>query len=351
MNKFLLAIVGIVSFGGAEVFAMQVDVDWTTSDQSVEIPNGTSTNFNAAGSIGIGGTYDAIIAIDSSSSMRDPAGATASNGGTTIGDWVYSAAESIIQSLDHRIRVGVVEFNRSATLHSSIDQLGAISGGITHRQSLIDSFDNIDIGGSTNLVRAISTSANSLLAAQQNPSIEQNIILVSDGIPTYADGNGRRQTRQHVRDAVSSVFDMGIESVHTIGFPNSNSEFLEELSVLGNGLFADGSNLGNLNNAFAEIFNSIESVERLDVILPDGTELSDLDFDLDGSFAISGDIYRGENIFTARVTSTTGVVTESRLTVTGFSAVPEPSSALGIFSLGLGFATVRRRRERLQIAG
>lgn len=347
MNLKSLILPLIVLMSPASLAFGQIDLVWNTpNNQMVEVPRGGSFQFEAQGTVG--GIFDAILAIDSSGSMNDPSGATAPNGGTRLGDWVYSSAKTIVQSLDGRNRLGIVEFNRSATLHSGLFQLDQSIGELTHREAILDSLDSIQWRGSTNLVRPLSTSAAALWGAQQDPAREQHVILVTDGLPTYTDPNGRRQRASEVANKVEDLLRDGITAVHAVAFPGANLANLEDWTTIGNGILADGTDVNNLERAMEEVFGSIESLDRLDIILPDGTELLDFQPNLDGSFSIFGEIKEGENMFTARAISRSGLESTATLTVFGYSAVPEPSSTaiVGLFALAvLG----RRKRKPLQL--
>ncbi len=337
-----LSLAGIAFVSGSVVG--QVPLEWTTPNNfKVSVPQSGSITFEAFGSVG--GSYDAILAIDSSGSMADPAGQTAPNGGSQIGDWVISAAEGLISNLDPRVRLGIVEFDSNAVLHAPIEQLGWINDGTTHRENLIASLGTIDRTGSTNLVRPFARSATELLTAQQSSLSQQHIVLVSDGQINWADGNGRRQTQQHVRDEVERVFGLGIESVNTIGFPGSNEGFLQDLAALGGGIYADGTDVNNLATAFETVFNQLGSLRRLELELPDGTILSDFEPGLDGNFSVVGDIREGNNLFIARAYSSSNQVTEATLNVIGVSSIPEPTSCLLLVGLSAG-CLLRRRRSR-----
>jgi len=59
--------------------------------------------------------------------------------------------------------------------------------------------------------------------------------------------------------------------------------------------------------------------------------LLDSAYTSDGTFSITGDVFEGEKVFTARLTTTSGRVIYTPLTVTGITAVPEPSQLAVIF--------------------
>ncbi|TWU47474.1 hypothetical protein Poly51_52740 [Rubripirellula tenax] len=336
----LILMLGFVGLDQGCLFA-QVSVDWAAaSTPTIVLGPDATIDYTASGMVG--GFYDAILMIDDSGTMTLDTGQTAPNGGQQIGDWALFAAQRLIQDLDGRIRLGVSSFSARTDVLSPV----RIIGESDNRQILLDSLGGLRRFGTTDIEGAIFNAAGQLTDLDPIANRNQNVVLISDGRPNAADGNGRRQTAQDVADAIAgSLASDRIDTVSVVGLPGSNLTSLQLFADAGMGALANIANATNFENQLISIFDNFDSVERLDVILPDGSRLSDVPTDLDGSFAVTGNIGLGANVFTAQVTGTSGVVRSAEFTVLGVAAVPEPTT-FAACCIGFGVVVSIRRRAR-----
>lgn len=329
---FLFFVASTVHSSNCLVWAQEVAPSFITgNNQEVLLPGSGFEMFEVAGNVA--GFFEVILAFDTSGSMAFDAGDTAPNGGSRRFDFAVAGTEALVEGLDDRIRLGLVEFDGVPSLTTEISALGQVSETETHRTELIADVNSLlpDGTNGTDIAAAIEFSGNQF--DFNASSLSRHIVLVSDG----------EQLSGDAASAVETVFGLGLDSFNAVGLPGADNAFLEELTNVGAGTFVDGSDLTDLVDEFSTILSSIEQLERLDIFLPDGSVLENVQTTLNGDFQISGNIFSGQNTFVARATSNLGNETFAELNVVGVSAVPEPASSMAVFAFCVCISLKRRK--------
>jgi hypothetical protein len=164
-----------------------------------------------------------------------------------------------------------------------------------------------------------------------------HLVLVTDGGSNVAAAAA----------ATEEAIGLGIDSINTVGLPGADTVTLARIAELGNGEFADGTDLTELLERFRRILDEAETLERLDIELPDGRLVEQVPLDGDGLFAVEGLIQEGNNVFRAHATSSLGNVVVRDLHIIG-QTVPEPS-AFVLLAVG-GVLTVLFGWRRFEVS-
>jgi len=308
---------------------------WTTPDNSVvTLPASGSATYRLQGYVTP--DFDAMLIMDNSGSMKNEIPANvppARNGGRQRGDWALDGADDFIDGLADQVRLGLTKFAGTSELLSDVAELGPPNATPSHRAALKALLRTLDRqGNGTNIANAITFATDHLLN-RPNPGDSLHLVLVTDGQPTVGD----------TRVATNNAIARGIDSVNTIALPGANPNVLRDIAERGHGVFVDGTDLTQLLPLIEKLVEDIETLERLDIELPDGTLLEDVAVGSEGFFAIDGLIQEGDNVFRAHATSNRGNVAVSELHVLG-RPVPEPSAlALLAITTGLAVACATRR--------
>lgn len=301
---------------------------WTTPDQTVvTLPRGGSATFRAEGYVT--GDFDALLLFDTSGSMAYPIpddAPPAQNGGRRKYDWALDGSDALIDALPNGVGLGLVDFDSAARLVLEVSDLGDPNETPSHRAALKAALRTLNRSGGTDIARAIRFAANALLNRPER-SDSLHLVLMTDGGSNVAAAAA----------ATEEAIGLGVDSINTVGLPGADTVTLGRIAELGNGEFADGTDLTQLLERFRRILDEAETLERLDIELPDGSLLEQVPLDGDGLFAVEGLIQEGDNVFRAHATSNLGNVVVRDLHIIG-QTVPEPS-AFALLAVG-GVLTV-----------
>ena len=336
LRSFKVPSFGLALIAAASTVHADIIPFWSTPNNvTVNVPFGGATSFHATGNVST--TFDALLVVDTSGSMNTNTGQTAPNGGTRRGDWAIAGAQGLVDVLDDGIRLGLVEFDLDASLVTPLAALGHPEAVPSHRQALKTALQGLDRVGGTDFANAIKVAAEYLVTAPGGGN-SKHLVVVSDG----------DSIASAVRMATMNAIGAGIDSVNTVGLPGADAALLEEVAVLGKGVFVDGRNLGALVEGFKSILDNAETLAQLDVILPDGSMVENIGIGAGGEFAVEGTVRQGNNVFRARATSDLGNVAFADVNVIGVG-VPEPTTAVliatavALIGWRLGFGGARRR--------
>ena len=331
LQSSALAAASSLLLGGATALGAVVPRWSQPSPVTVAVPSGGSSTYAASGDVTIGG-FDALLVFDVSGSMAFDTGQTAPGGGMQRGDWARDGANAFLDNLPASIRMGLTQFAGPSSQVVAIDELGSFDPLSDHRSLLRTTVNGLPRNGvtGTNIGNAINVAAGILNA---NPIADsRHIVLLTDG----------EETAGNARTAAAAAAAAGIDTINTVGLPGADVTLLADVAAAGNGQFVDGTNLDNLIAGFSQILGNAETLDHLDILTPGGGVIGDVQVDTAGNYLVDLPIVLGENLFTARATSSLGNVRTADLLVRGV-AVPEPTTAATLAG-GAGLLALRRRR-------
>ncbi len=300
-------------------------VSWLSPADGSTFATGTnvSPTGQASGVGGTGGTgLDLVLVIDVSGSM----------GGANM-PAAQAAANALVASLPAATTsVGIVKFNSWASPNVPLG-LTPVSTGMA---AITSAINGLSAGGGTNLGAGVQAGAQTLTGGHTAGRTMMQVVI-SDGYGSYSG------------QAATAYANSGIVT-HTVGIPGHNVSLMQTIANDGNGVYTDGNNLAGLTGLFNGTGGNLVGLQNVDVVLPDGTVLTNVATDGLGNFTVGPyALATGANVFTANATGTDGTTATSTLTLYGQGAttVPEPGSLtlLGLGLLGMAGARARARRR------
>lgn len=321
-----MALLAVLLIAGNAMAA--TSVSWISPPNGSTYAEGTIVNpTGQAGTSGtVGGTgLDLALVIDESGSMGwgSPAGITAAK----------NAAVSLVNALpEDTTSVAVIGFDSYSHTYRLLTALNP------NKQSVINAINSIGTGGGTNIGAGVQAGANALVAGHTNGRTMMQVVL-SDGQGSY---NGQ---------AATAYNDHGIIT-HTVGVPGHNTTQMQAIANDGHGVYTNVSDLNQLVSIFDGTGGNLVGLDRVDVILPDGTFISDIGTDGLGNFILPNwAIELGFQEFEAIAYGTDGTSASAILTLQGVvdpnnNPIPEPGTIL-LLGVGLaGLATYKRRAAK-----
>lgn len=286
-----------------------VVIAWNSPVLSGAVPVGTSIalsgNANTSGVVG-GTGLDLVLVLDTSGSMADV------ESGQTRSQWMKQASIALVQSLPASTSaVGVVDFDSVARL---VTPLTGLAGGVSAVQTGIN---GLNASGGTNIGVGIDAATAELTSARHTAGRVQMMVVVSDG---SSSGNPPA--------AASTAVTAGVEAVHAVGIPGHLGPQMQAIATAGNGVYTNASNLSALTSLFDGTGGNLVGLDRIDLLLNDGSALPNVAIDALGNFTTPAlTILAGLNTFTATAFDTLGNSASSTLTIFGgtSTAVPEPA--------------------------
>jgi Ca-activated chloride channel homolog len=321
------ATVAMLSAGAANA---GVATSWSTlSGSSFDVGSIISLSGNANATGLVGGTgLDLALVLDSSGSMA------ASEGGQSRNLWLKEASIALVNALPQgSTSVSVVDFDSSATTLRPLTPLSTGKGDV------VDAINRLNASGGTNIPIGIQRAQLELTGPGATAGRVQMMVVVSDG-----------ESEGSPSGAAASALTFGVEAVHAVGIPGHSPLTMQGIAAAGNGVYTDGSNIANLVSIFNGTGGNLVGIDRVDVLMNDGTLRSNVAIDGLGNFTLSGvSVQAGANTFVATAYDSLGNRASATLNLVGsVTAVPEAElhvlMASGLMLLGV-FA---RRRGRAQ---
>ncbi|WP_433989111.1 hypothetical protein SuNHUV7_32990 (plasmid) [Pseudoseohaeicola sp. NH-UV-7] len=242
---------GLLSAGETQAAS---SVSWTSPPNNSSAPVGTLVMpegiANVSGATGSG--LDLVLVLDSSGSMgfSSPSGRVQTQ---------RDAANALIASVPQASsRIGIVHFDSSATTVQSLQSA-------TNQATLLAS-TTVSPGGGTQTDAGINLAA-SMLKADDNGASKQ-MVVISDGVP-----NSQTAAVQAATNANSGTVPV---QVNTVGIPSTPFGNQQDIATAGGGTFVTATSPQALIDLFNGTAGNLVGISQIDVVLPDGTVLSDI---------------------------------------------------------------------------
>lgn len=286
---------------------------------------------NATGFLTGGDGLDLALVLDASGSMT----LNATSGGVTQSrlKWQAEAAIALVNSLPKvNTAVAVIQYASSATIRLDLTPT-------TSADDIVAAINAVPASGLTATGAGIALAEDHLNALGTTGRSKQ-MVVISDG----AWNSGTNP----ITAATNAKNNSGI-IVHGVVIPGGTATEMQNIATAGGGSFFDArtdQGLQDLLALFEGTGGTLVGVDKVEVILPDGTVISNALTDAFGNFSVNWDIVLGDNPFKAIATFSDGTVLEADLNLKGVTGViPLPASLwLLIGGLGALFGLHRRRR-------
>lgn len=323
----VMALLAVLLIAGNAMAA--TSVSWISPPDGSTYAEGTIVNpTGQAGASGtVGGTgLDLALVIDESGSMGW-------NGGAGI-TAAKNAAVSLVNALpEDTTSVAVIGFDSYSHTYRVLTALNP------DKQSVINAINYIGTGGGTNIGAGVQAGANALVTGHTAGRTMMQVVL-SDGQGSYSG------------QAATAYNNHGIIT-HTVGVPGHDTAQMQAIANDGHGVYTNVSDLSQLVGIFDGTGGNLVGLDRVDVVLPDGTLISDISTDGLGNFTLPDwAIEMGFQTFEAIAYGTDGTSASATLTLNGVvdpnnnNPIPEPSTIL-LLGAGLaGLATYKRRAKK-----
>ncbi|MCP3872397.1 MAG: VWA domain-containing protein [Desulfobacteraceae bacterium] len=326
LKKNIFAVlVGIAVMFMANAVMAATTVVWTSPANNSEYAVGTNVNpTGQASGVDIDGDgLDLALVIDESGSM----------GGNRMAA-AKTAAIALVDALPpNTTSVAVIGFDSTSHTYRLLTALNP------NIDLVRDAINGIGTGGGTNIGAGISE-ATAVLTSGHTSNRQMMQVVLSDGMPGYPG---------HIA-AAEAAAAAGIV-VHTVGIPGHAPTVMQDIATAGNGIYTDAGDLDGLIALFDGTGGNLVGLDHVDILLADGTLISDIATDALGNFILPDQLIAlGANVFTATAYGTDGTSASAQLTLTGTgdAPVPEPATMLlmGIGLIGVGI--IGRRRAKKQ---
>jgi len=315
-------------------------VGWIQPPDGSAYPVGTHVNVvgQAAGRGVVGGTgLDLALVLDSSGSMSWGVQ------GSTGQIFQRNAANALVDALPtDTTSVAVIDFDSSA---QTVRVLTPLNPDI---DEVKDAINNIDASGGTNIASGIDAASGELTSARHTSGRAQMMVVISDGDPSS--GN--------VVTSSASAMDDGVDAIHSVGIPGHSANTMRSIvygpdATIGTaddyGIYTDVTDLSELVALFSGTGGNLVGLDHVDLVMPNGTLVSDVATDGLGNFTIPDYVVQlGPNVFNVTAYGDDGTDASAQLTIYGRAGgiIPEPLTMLGLFG---GLATlggyIRKRRN------
>lgn len=303
-------------------------VSWTSPANNSVFPVGTVVTPDgiASGGVSSGSGLDLVIVLDGSGSMN-----------TTTLQAQAAAANALVAAVPQGTsNISIVSFGSSPNTLVPLTQSSA--GNQAVFTNAINSVDD-NLGG-TATDTAIASAA-SILSANNNGASKQ-VVVITDGSPNNQSAA--------VNAAAAAAAGTPAVQVNTVGLPGTSFGNQQAIATAGGGVFVTATDQQTLIDLFTGSGGNLVGIDQIDILLPDGTLLSDVpltsglgNFDVTQGYAI----LEGVNTWTVNALFDDGSTAQSLVTVIGrasASVVPLPAGMWLMFA-GLGGLGMLRRRK------
>ena len=307
-------------------------VQWTSppNNSTYLVGTGVTPTGLASGFLDPGVGLDLALVLDASGSM----GTNATSGGVTKSRllWQAEAAIALVNSLSKvNTAVAVIQYGNSASLSLELTPT-------TSATDIVNAINAIPASGLTATGDGIAL-AEGHLNAKGTTGRSKQMVVISDG--------QRNTGVDPVTAAGNANTNSGIV-VHGVVIPGGTPTEMQNIANAGGGTFFDArtdAGLQSLLALFSGTGGTLVGVDKVEVILPDGTVVPNALTDPFGNFSVNWNIELGNNPFKAIATFTDGSTRVADLNLVGVSGVIPLPASMWLLLGGLGALVGLRRRK------
>ena len=309
-------------------------VQWTSppDNSTYLVGTGVTPTGIASGFLIPGSGLDLALVLDASGSM----GLVATSGGVTQSRlrWQADAAIALVNSLSKvNTAVAVIQYGNNASLSLALTPT-------TSATDIVNAINAIPASGLTATGEGIALAETHLNALGTTGRAKQ-MVVISDGAwntgvnPVTAAGNAQNNS--------------GI-TVHGVVIPGGLPDEMQLIANAGGGSYFDArsdAGLQALLALFSGTGGTLVGVDKVEVVLPDGTVVPNALTDAFGNFSVGWNIELGNNPFQAIATFTDGSTRVADLNLVGVSGVIPLPASMWLLLGGLGALVGLRRRKAI----